>query len=81
NYLGGGYGYGHAKKALLELVLEKFATERERYDHYMANPEQIDAKLAEGAAKARKVAREVLERVRGRLGYQARVPMLYAESK
>ncbi len=35
NYLNGGYGYGHAKTALYELILEKFKTQRERYDHFM----------------------------------------------
>ena len=40
-YKGGGYGYGHAKKELLELILTKYASERESFDHYMANPEEI----------------------------------------
>ena len=30
NYEGGNYGYGHAKQALYELILEKFATNREQ---------------------------------------------------
>jgi tryptophanyl-tRNA synthetase len=29
NYLGGNYGYGHAKQALFELICETFKTERE----------------------------------------------------
>jgi tryptophanyl-tRNA synthetase len=28
NYLGGNYGYGHAKQALFELICESFKTER-----------------------------------------------------
>jgi tryptophanyl-tRNA synthetase len=28
-YLGGNYGYGHAKQALYELICETFKTERE----------------------------------------------------
>ena len=35
NYEKGGYGYGHAKQALFELIVEKFAPQRERYNHYM----------------------------------------------
>ena len=33
NYEGGNYGYGHAKQALYELIITKFSTERERYNH------------------------------------------------
>lgn len=69
NYEGGNYGYGHAKKALLELLLSKFAKEREDFNMYMENKSLIDEKLAEGAEKAREVASKVLSRVRKRLGY------------
>jgi tryptophanyl-tRNA synthetase len=69
NYLGGNYGYGHAKQALYELILEKFATEREKYNHYMNNLNEIDEALAIGAEKARKVAAKVLKRVRTKIGY------------
>lgn len=64
----GGYGWGHAKKDFMEAVLERFGEERERFDHYMANTDEIEAHLQDGAAKARKVAREVLNRVREKLG-------------
>lgn len=69
NYVGGNYGYGHAKQALYELILEKFATEREKYNHYMNNLNEIDEALAIGAEKARKVAAKVLKRVRSKIGY------------
>lgn len=69
NYLGGNYGYGHAKQALFELLLERFGDAREKFDHYMAHPEEMDKALEEGAAKARKVADEVLQRVRTKVGY------------
>lgn len=69
NYLAGGYGYGHAKKALLELIKEKFAGERAAFDHYMNHLNEVDEALAEGAAKARKIAKTVLARVRERMGY------------
>lgn len=68
NYLGGNYGYGHAKQAFYELVVETFATERERYAYYMENLSEVDAILAAGAEKARVVAQEVLNRVREKLG-------------
>ncbi|MGB1039261.1 MAG: tryptophan--tRNA ligase, partial [Flavobacteriales bacterium] len=34
NYLAGGYGYGHAKQALFELIIERFATEREKFNYF-----------------------------------------------
>lgn len=68
NYLAGGYGYGHAKKALLELILDRFGAERAKFDELMSDKSQIDAALAKGAEKARGIAKEVLERVRGKLG-------------
>jgi len=69
NYISGGYGYGHAKIALFELILEKFKQEREIYTELMANPAKIDEILAIGAQKARTVAQGVLERVRSKIGY------------
>ncbi|WP_158846346.1 tryptophan--tRNA ligase [Algibacter sp. L1A34] len=69
NYENGNYGYGHAKQALFELIVEKFATQRERYNYYMSNLNEIDAALAIGAEKARLVANDVLSRVREKVGY------------
>lgn len=70
NYLGGGYGYGHAKKALLELVLERFAAERERYRYYSEHLEQVEELLLSGARRAEEVARIRLEEVRAKLGFR-----------
>lgn len=69
NYLGGNYGYGHAKQALYELILEKFSKERGIFEHLMANTSEIDAALSIGAQKARSVAQEVLQRARTKVGY------------
>ncbi|WP_339881980.1 tryptophan--tRNA ligase [Polaribacter vadi] len=69
NYEGGNYGYGHAKQALYELILEKFATNRERYNHFMENKHEIDNALKIGAEKATLVANEVLKRIRVKIGY------------
>lgn len=68
-YVAGGFGYGHAKLALLDLILTKFENHRKIYKDYMENPAKIDAVLAIGAEKAKKVANEVLARVRAKLGY------------
>ncbi len=69
NYSKGGYGYGHAKTALLELLLEKYKLERETYNYYMSNREELDKKLQLGANKARVIAKATLKRVREKLGF------------
>jgi tryptophanyl-tRNA synthetase len=69
NYVGGNYGYGHAKKALLALILESFSLERHRFDALMANTAEIEKALTHGADKARPVARATIERVREKLGF------------
>jgi tryptophanyl-tRNA synthetase len=70
NYLGGNYGYGHAKQELFELIVDKFKNERERYHYYMVNLPELDAALKAGADKASAQANEVLGRVRHKLGYK-----------
>ncbi|MBI4946061.1 MAG: tryptophan--tRNA ligase [Bacteroidetes bacterium] len=69
NYRKGGYGYGHTKTALFELIMDKFKNERAEYERYMNNKNELEKKLLQGAEKAREVARPVLKRVREKLGY------------
>ena len=69
NYKGGNYGYGHAKQALFELIIEQYSVERKRYMELMEDKSAIDQLLKEGAAKARKVAQPVLKKVRAKLGF------------
>ncbi|PCJ97667.1 MAG: tryptophan--tRNA ligase [Flavobacteriaceae bacterium] len=69
NYLVGNYGYGHAKQALYEVIVRQFSEAREKFDYYMNNLNEIDEALTFGAEKAKKVANEVLERVRAKVGY------------
>lgn len=70
NYLAGNYGYGHAKKELLNMILEVFGGAREKYDHLMANREILDEELLKGAEKAQKIADDVLNRVREKVGFR-----------
>lgn len=65
----GGYGYGHAKKELLGALLDGFRAERDTYARLMNDKAELDARLKEGADKARAVASGVLNRVREKLGY------------
>ena len=69
NYLGGNYGYGHAKQALYECLVHTFGEARERFQYYMAHKNEIDHALETGARKATGVAETVLNRVRTKLGY------------
>jgi len=69
NYEKGGYGYGHAKQELYELLISKFEAVRTRYNYFMTNLDEVDAALAIGAAKAKEVADNVLQRVRSKTGY------------
>ena len=68
-YRGGNYGYGHAKQELFELIIDKYAQERKKFNELMENKDLIETELQKGAVKARKIAREVLKRVRTKLGY------------
>lgn len=69
NYQGGNYGYGHAKKELLQLIIDKYAEPRRIFNYYMTNTDELNAKLEEGEKKASNIAKEVLSRVRGKLGF------------
>jgi len=69
NYIGGGFGYGHAKTALFELILDKFKNERTTFDSLMNNEELLEKELSIGEAKASKLANEKLKLVRSVVGY------------
>jgi len=68
NYLKGGYGYGHAKQSLFELILTRFESERKRFDYLMENRNELDEILKMGSLKASNVANDVMKRVRLKLG-------------
>jgi tryptophanyl-tRNA synthetase len=69
-YEAGGFGYGTAKKELYELIVNEFATERERFNYYLLeNPDALEAELQAGEAKARIVAGQTIRRVRDALGF------------
>ena len=68
NYLNGGYGYGHAKQALFELICSRFASERTQYTYFMNHPSEVEGILLDGAQRASAVANPVLNRVRQALG-------------
>ena len=65
----GGYGWGHAKKELLEATVDGFAAERAAFAGWMSDPSALEAELQRGAERARAVASDVLARTRSRLGF------------
>jgi len=68
-YLAGNFGYGHAKQELYELIIQKYARERDAFTFYMSNLPELEKKLEISEAKARTLARAMLTKVREKLGY------------
>lgn len=68
-YLAGNFGYGHAKTELLNLLLTKYAKEREMFNHFMDNPDELEKKLKVGEDKVRPMAQKVIAEVRKKTGY------------
>ena len=64
----GGLGYGEVKKDLLARILDHFAPYRERRAAWAAKPGAVEEVLAEGARRARALARPVLEAARDAAG-------------
>lgn len=69
NYLKGGFGYGHAKTALLELILDKYKEERAEFARLMSNTALLEKELSIGETRANKMANDKLKQVRDSLGY------------
>ncbi|MCF6361571.1 MAG: tryptophan--tRNA ligase [Cyclobacteriaceae bacterium] len=70
NYEGGNYGFGHAKQALFELIMEEYKTERSLFNEFISNPTELENRLQEGESKAREIGIGVLNRVRKVVGFK-----------
>ena len=68
NYEKGGYGYGEAKSQLFNLILETYSKQRNTYNYLMDNRSEIDQILKEGSVRAKKIADQVIKRVKSKLG-------------
>jgi tryptophanyl-tRNA synthetase len=64
-----GAGYGTFKKELAEVIVDALAPIRERTQEMLADEAELDRLLAEGAARARKVATQTMTQVRDRVGF------------
>ncbi len=67
-YRAGGLGYGEVKKDLLARIEAKFAPARKRRAQLAARPDDVEDVLAQGAKRARPLARVVVDRVRAACG-------------
>ena len=67
-YRAGGYGYGHAKGRLADLINEMFAEAREKYLALESDPDHVRDVLRQGGKKARQVAEATMQRVRDACG-------------
>ena len=68
NYEKGGYGYGEAKSQLFNLILETYSKQRNTYNYLMDNISEIDQTLKDGSIRAKKIADQVIKRVKSKLG-------------
>ncbi len=69
----GSAGYGQFKKDLAEVVVATFAPIRERTREVLADEAGLDKVLADGAARAGRVARKTMAMVRDRIGFVPRL--------
>ena len=67
----GGLGYGEVKKDLLARLTARFAPMRERREALAARPSEVEDVLADGARRARAIARPVLDACREAAGLGA----------
>ena len=67
-YRAGGFGYGEVKKALADLAVGYFEGPRQKRLELESHPEKVRAVLAQGAARAREKASEVLLRAKTACG-------------
>ena len=70
-YRRGGFGYGEIKKALADAAEKFWAEPRARRAELAAKPDEVRQILANGAAKARKKAAEVLQRAQKACGIKS----------
>jgi len=64
----GNYGYGDAKKCLLQKILEAYGPMRQKYEYWMSHPKKLDDCLQQGAKHAREKARKMIERIKEKVG-------------
>ena len=68
-YKKGGFGYGDAKKLLLEKILTHFKEARKKYTELYPKKAEVKKILEDGAQRARKIASKTLNDAKKKVGY------------
>ncbi len=74
-----GLGWGDAKKRLSDQINAEIGPMRDRYNDLMAHPEELEAIMQAGAAKARVHAQELIERLRQAVGLRSFVDIAQSQ--
>ena len=67
-YRAGGYGYGHAKLALLEQLQGAFSTSRDTYNRWRSKPDDLRDVVRQGSLKASAMANTKLQQIQDAVG-------------
>lgn len=67
-YCAGGFGYGHAKAELFNVMERELQPIRERYDSWIGRESDLEDMLRDGARRAREIAHRTMADVRAALG-------------
>ncbi len=73
NFRSGGYGYGHAKKALFEAMLAYFEPMRKKREELSQNHDYIERTIKEGSEKARDFAIDKIKKVKKVCGLKGNI--------
>lgn len=68
NYLNGGYGYGHAKTELFEIIMQHFEPARKKMLELNSFPDEVFDLMKTGAEKARTIAQSKISKVKKIMG-------------
>ncbi len=69
-YTKGGFGYGDAKKTLLDKILKHFGEARDKYNELTPKENYVYSVLEDGAKRAQVVAKATLDDVKTKIGYK-----------
>lgn len=67
-YERGGEGYGHFKMYLNEIMSTYFSEAREKYETFLANPKELECYLEQGADRAKKIAKQKMQKIYEKIG-------------
>ena len=67
-YEKGGEGYGHFKMYLNEIMSAYFKEAKEKYETFLANPKELEFHLEQGAKKAKKIAKDKMQKIYEKIG-------------